>query len=56
MTLSPLKFTRAFEQLKSRLRSTSAGDTRLMELVGFWSQLREYRELPAYQSFLDEFL
>jgi len=56
MTTSPLKFARSFEQLKSRLQSTPAGDLSLLVLVEFWPELKDFDSVAAYQSYFDEYL
>ena len=53
---SPLKFERRYQKLKSDCAALSAPDVKLLLLIDFWPELKEYREKPAYQSYFDEYL
>ena len=56
MIESPLKFEKKFQKLKSDCAALSAPDVKLLLLIDFWPELKEYREKPAYQSYFDEYL
>ncbi len=56
MTDSPLIFEKKFQRLKSDCLALDLADLKLLQLLDFWPELKEYQNKPAYQSYFDEYL